>query len=407
MTSELITSSFIFPLTAPVLKGRPRKKKKVNAAQNSVLTKKRFVADIQNHLVSSPAAKRCKISEEEESASSDKSEGVLERVKVPPKAATVVQSSVPPPLTKPKVQVLPKAAAQKVPLSNPKVPPPLISSNAAKEDVRCTTQSTKPSHEQENVKVVECSRTTPMQKQAYSAVDVNLRKAEKANNNNNTVLLVKSHLADNIQRRVASAPLTSQSSSLEIRTGKILNSTVENKQPSHTHAGKNVTNTHSAENMRTIATGRADARSHSATSTRPVATTQGTVGTRVAVSTSPAVRSQPVASLPQAVSSVQPIAPKSQQFATPLVGSVSSTVKISNGVNTGAPLVTKAKPSKENEERQSRAASASEEKKENEIEQTEEPVMWKKKKKRLRMPGSVKDEVGTLNLVYHIVFSYS
>ena len=359
-----------FLFTAPVLKGRPRKKKKLSAAQNSVLKKKRFVADIQNHLVSSPAAKRCKISEEDESTSSDVSEGVLERIKVPPQAAKASQSNGPPPLVKPKVQISPNDVAPNVSVSNPKAPPPLITTESIK-DVQCSTQL---SHKQMSVKMVECSRTVPMQQQIHS-MDSKLRKLEKANNNNNTILLVKAPSADNIQPG---------------KNGKILNLSAESKPSTQQQAEKNVTNIHSMEHTRTVTAAKVDTLSP-ATSTRPPATTQGTVGTQMAVSTSPGVRRQPVASLPQPVASVQAIAPKPQQFITPMAGSTSSVGKAMDGVNTGGPLTVRSKPSKENEERQlNPAVRVSEEKKENE----------KKKKKRLRMPGSVKDEVGTGNLVY-------
>lgn len=381
-STKLSSSLFVifFLSTAPVLKGRPRKKKKLSAAQNSVLKKKRFVADIQNHLVSSPATKRCKMSEEDESASSDMSEGVLERIKVPPQAAKAAESNGPPPLVKPKVQISPKAAAPNVPVSNSKVPPPLISTNSIK-DVRCSAQL---SQKQASVKVEECSRTMPMQKQIHS-MDSKLRKLEKANNNNNNILLVKSPLADNIQSG---------------RNGKILNLSAESKEPTQQQAEKNVTNTQGIGHTRTVTAAKATTLSP-ATSTRPVATTQGTVGTQLAASTSPGVRSQPVASLPQPVTSVQAIAPKPQQFVTPMAVSTSSAGKPIDGVNTGGPLAVRSKPSKENEERPLKPlvpVCVSEEKKENELDQSEEHVVWKKKKKRLRMPGSVKDEVGTVNL---------
>ena len=405
---------YILPPSAPVLKGRPRKKKKLNATQNSVLKKKRFVEEIQNHLTNSPAAKRCKIlEEEEESASSDVSEaGVLERIKVPPQAARAAQSNGPPPLIKPRVQIISpkpseinKAAVQNVPSTNPKAPPPLISANKTKDAPRIT----QPSHEQLNVKVLECSRTTPMQKQIFST-DAKLRKVEQSNNNsnnnnnnNNTAVLVKSHLPDNIQPNMTSASFTSTSSSLESRTVKILNSSVRNNHLLHPLPGKTVTNTNNNEHIRTIPAVEADTRSSTTSSARPVTTTQGTVGTQLAVSIGPAVRSQPVASMPQPVSSAQGITSKSQQLVTPLAGST-TTVKASDDVNTGSTLSVRSKQSKENEEWQFR--SASEEKKENEKEETEEPVVWKKKKKRLRMPGSVKDEVRTLLILVTAIVRY-
>ena len=410
--NAILTVIHFFLSPAPVLKGRPRKKRRL--AQNSVLKKKRFVADIQNHLVSSPAAKRCKLSEEEESTGSDMSEGVLERIKAPPQVGRKVQSSGIPPLVKPRVQVkiavkaktaeVPKVAAQDVSLSRaeiPKVPPPLIPSNIIKADVVRTSQPLQSSRKQVNGNTTECSRTTPIQKQIYSS-NTKLRDIEKVNhnNNNNTVLLIKPRLTDRIQTKTTVAPVTrpvapvtSPSPLLDSRTGKILNSLVENKKPSNPPSGTTVTYTHSVEGMRTIPHVHADVRLHTASSTRPVTTTQGTVGTQLATSTCPVVRNQPVASLQQQpVTSVQAVAPKSQQVVTPLVvTSVSSSVNISDGVtSSGGGLPVRSKPSKENEER---PPCVSEEIKENEIEQTEEAIMWKKKK-RLRMPGSVKDEVG-------------
>lgn len=379
-----------FLSTAPVLKGRPRKKKKLNVPQNSVLRKKRFVADIQNHLGGSPVAKRCKISEEDESASSDMSEGVMEQIKVPPQAPRAAQNSDPPSLMKPKVQIIPKGATQNVPLTSP---PPLISSNSFKGDVQHSAQV---SREQVNAKTMECSQTTPMEKQIHS-VDLKLKKLEKANNNNNGIeLLDKSQPVDSIQARVTSDPLTTPSSSL-CRTVKTLTTSAENKQLLQPQAAKVATKPLSMEQARTVTAGQAEMRSLAA-NTRPVATTQGTVGTQVAVSTGPIVRTQPVASLPQPVASAQVVAPKPQQSVTLVAGSALSAVKPSDVGNTGALLSVRSKPTKENEDKQSRlTACVSEERKENEMDhRSEEPVVWKKKKKRLRMPGSVKDEVGII-----------
>ena len=91
------------------------------------------------------------------------SERVLEKIKVPPVSPRAVQNNVPPPLVKPKVQVpsdVPKAVVSNAPLTNTKTPPPLIPSDRLK-GVAVTT---KLSHEQVDMKVNECSRTTPMQK---------------------------------------------------------------------------------------------------------------------------------------------------------------------------------------------------------------------------------------------------
>ena len=391
-----------------MLKGRPRKKKKLNAAQNSVLKKKRFVADIQNHLTEAPAAKRCKLSEEEESTGSDLSEGILERTKAPPQVGPKVQSIGAPPLVKPRVQIsipdkaataeISKAAAQDVPQArgeNPKVPPPLIPSNMIRRDAGHTSQPLQSSRKHLNADMTECSRTTPIQK-VISASSTKLRDIEKVGNNNSSsnVLMIKPHLTDRNQMKVTVASVTSSSPSLESKPGKMLNSLGENRKIS-----KPVTTVTHAQSVssgvRTIPTDQADVRPHTASRTRPVTATQGAVSTHLVTSTCPAVRNQPIASLQQPNISVQAVAPKPQQAVTPLAGSTSSSVNISDGMTASGGLYVKSKPSKENEERQPRP-SISEEKKENEIEQTDESLAWKKKKKRLRMPGNVKDEVGTL-----------
>lgn len=358
------------------------------------------MADIQNHLANSPAAKRCKLSEEEESTGSDMSEGVLERTKAPPQVGRKVQSTGPPPLVKPRVQVtIPDKAetaeiSKDVPQSrgeNPKVPPPLIPSNMIKRDVVRTSQPLQSSRKQLNANITECSRTTPIQKVIY-ANSTKLRDIEKVNNNNN-VLMIKPHLTDRNQTKVTVAPATSPSPSLESKTSKMLNSMVENRKTPK--PGTTVTCTQSTvTGVRTIPAVQEDVCSHAASRTRPVTATQGTVSTHLVTSTCPIVRDQPVASLQQPSISVQAVAPKPQQNVTPLAGSTSSSVNTSDSMTVSGGLYVRSKPRKENEERQLRPC-ISEEKKENEIEQTEESVAWKKKKKRLRMPGNVKDEVGT------------
>lgn len=366
------------------------------------------MADIQNHLVNSPAAKRCRLSEEEESTGSDVSEGVLERIKAPPQVGRKVQSTGPPPLVKPRVQVtipdktetavIPKVAAQDVPMSrgeSAKVPPPLIPSNMIKVESVHTSQPLQSSRKQMNENITECSRTTPIQKAIYST-NAKIRDNERVNNNNNNdpVLLIKPRLADKIQAKMSTAPVPSPSPSLESKTGKILNSSVENKKPSNPPTGTTVTYTHSVEGVRTVPTVQASVSSHAATNSRPVMTTQGTVSTHLTTSTCTVVRSQPVASLQQPVTSVQAVAAKPQQVVTPFTGSVLSSGNTAVGMTASGGIPVRSKPSKENEERQVRPPCVSEEKKENEREQKEESVVWKKKKKRLRMPGSVKDEVG-------------
>ena len=374
------------------------------------------MADIQNHLTNSPAAKRCKLSEEEESTGSDMSEGVLERTKVPPEVGRKVQSIGPPPLVKPRVQVtipdkaettdISKVAAQDVPQSrgeNPKVPPPLIPSNMIRRDVVRTSQPLQSSRKHLNENITECSRTTPIQK-VISANSTKLRNIEKVssnnnnNNNNSNVLMIKPHLTDRNQTKVTVAPVTSSSPSLENKPGRTLNSLVENRKISK--PGTTVTHTQGVSSVvRTIPTVQADVCSHTASRTRPLTTTRGTVSTHVVTSTCATVRNQPIASLQQTNISVQAVTPKPQQAVTPLAGSMSSSVNTSDGMTATGGLYLKSKLSKENEERQLRPC-ISEEKKENEIEQTDESVAWKKKKKRLRMPGNVKDEVGTLEKVF-------
>jgi len=359
------------------------------------------------------------------------SERVLEKIKVPPVSPRAVQNNVPPPLVKPKVQVpsdVPKAVVSNAPLTNTKAPPPLIPADRLK-GVALTT---KLSHEQVDMKVNECSRTTPMQKQIYPT-DAKLRKTDQLNNNNkiNSALLVKSRLSDSVKPSLTSDSLTSVSSSSEIKTGNILNSSVRDNHGSTQAPAKSVTNTSSAEHLRTripevqaealsssvrdnhgstqapaksvtntssaehlrtrIPGVQAEALSRSSSATRPVASTQGTVGTQVAVSVSPAVRTQPVASLPQTVSSAHTIGSKTYQHVAPLAESVSTSGKPNDGLATGA---VRARDSKENEGQQFRLAT--EGKREYEKSQTEEAVAWKKKMKRLRMPGNVKDEVSIL-----------
>lgn len=335
------------------------------------------------------------------------SEGVLERVKPPPHVGHKVQSAGPPPLIKPKVQVtipdktetaeIPKVAAAQDALKsggeNVKVPPPLIPSNTIRVEIVRTSQPLQSSRKQVNANVTECSRTTPIQKAIYST-STKIRDSEKVNNNNNNNVLIKPRLADRIQSKMTVAPEPRPSSSLESKTGKILNLSMENKKPSNTPAGTTVTYTHRADSARTIQTVQADSCSRAGTNSRPVVTTQGTVSTQLATSTCPTVRSQPVASLQQPVTGVQAVATKPQQVVTPLAGSVSSSVNTADGMTTGGG---RSKPSKENEERLLRPPCVSEAKKENALEQTEESVVWKKKKKRLRMPGNVKDEVGAMS----------
>ena len=343
-------------------------------------------------MTNAPAAKRCKISEQEEGTRSDMSERVLDKIKVPPVSPRAVQNNVPPPLVKPKVQVpsdVPKAVVSNAPLTNTKAPPPLIPSDRLK-GVAVTT---KLSHEQVDVKENECSRTTPMQKQIYPT-DAKLRKTDQLNNNNkiNSALLVKSHLSDSIKPSLTSDSLKSVSSTSEIKTGNILNSSVRDNHGSTQAPAKSVTNTSSAEHLRTRIPGvQAEALSSSSSTTRPVASTQGTVGTQLAVSVSPAVRTQPVASLPQTVSSAHTIGSKTYQHLAPSAESVSTSGKPNDGLGTDA---VRARDSKENEGREFRLAT--EGKREYEKSQTEEAVAWKKKMKRLRMPGNVKDEVSIL-----------
>lgn len=367
------------------------------------------MADIQNHLVTnSPAAKRCKLSEEEESTGSDMSEGVLERTKAP-QVGRKVQSIGPPPLVKPSVQFTIPDKAETVEISEvaakdathsrgetPKVPPPLIPSNIIRGDVVRTPQPLQSSRKHSNGNITECSRTTPIQK-VICASSTKLRDLQKVNNNNNysnDVLMIKPHLTERSQTKVTVAPVTSSGHSSESKPGRIMNSLVENRKVSK--PGTTVTHTQSlSSGVRTIPTVQADVHSHSVSRTRPLTTTQGSVSTHLVTSTCPVVRDQPIASLQQPNISIQTVAPKPQQTLTPLVGSKSSSVNTCDGMTASGDLYVRSKPSKENEERQLRLG-ISEEKKENEIDQTDESVAWKKKKKRLRMPGNVKDEVGTL-----------
>ena len=368
------------------------------------------MADIQNHLVAnSPAAKRCKLSEEEESTGSDMSEGVLERTKAPPQVGRKVQSIGPPPLVKPSVQFTIPDKAETVEISEvaakdathsrgetPKVPPPLIPSNIIRGDVVRTPQPLQSSRKHSNGNITECSRTTPIQK-VICASSTKLRDLQKVNNNNNysnDVLMIKPHLTERSQTKATVAPVTSSGPSSESKPGRIMNSLVENRKVSK--PGTTVTHTQSlSSGVRTIPTVQADVHSHSVSRTRPLTTTQGSVSTHLVTSTCPVVRDQPIASLQQPNISIQTVAPKPQQTLTPLVGSKSSSVNTCDGMTASGDLYVRSKPSKENEERQLRLG-ISEEKKENEIDQTDESVAWKKKKKRLRMPGNVKDEVGTL-----------
>ena len=324
------------------------------------------------------------------------SERVLERIKVLPVSPRAEHKNVPPPLVKPKVQVtstkpsdVPKAVVPNAPVTNTTAPPPLIPSDRLKS----VTVTTKLSQEQVDMKVNECSRTTPMQKQIYPT-DAKLRKTDQLNNNNkiNCALLVKSHLSDSVKPCLTSDSLTSARSSSEIKTGNVLNSSVRDNHGSTQAPAESVTNTSSAEHLRTRIPGvQAEALSSSSSATRPVASTQGTVGTQLAVSVSPAGRTQPVASLPQTVSSAHTIGSKTYQHVAPFAESVSTSVKPSDGLGTSA---VKATDSKENEGQQFRLAK--EGKREYEKSQTEEAVAWKKKMKRLRMPGNVKDEVSIL-----------
>ena len=119
-----------------------------------MLKKKRFVADIQNHLENSPAVSRFKLSEGEESTSSDMSVGVQDKIKAPPAVGRKTKSNGPPPLIKPGIQAnntekaktaeIQKIAAQDVPLAkgeHTKIPPPLFPSSKIKEDMVCLSQS--------------------------------------------------------------------------------------------------------------------------------------------------------------------------------------------------------------------------------------------------------------------------
>ncbi|PFX32546.1 AT-rich interactive domain-containing protein 5B [Stylophora pistillata] len=375
---------------APVLKGRPRKKKKL-AAENNVLKKKRFVADIQNHLENSPAAKRCKVSEGEESTSSDMSEGVQDKRRAPPAVGRKTKTNGPPPLIKPGIQVsdtekaktaeILKIAAQDMPLAkveHTKIPPPLLPSSKIKADMVCLSQPLQSSPKEISANISECSRTTPIQKQVFSS-STKLRDVENSLNIKKTVSLMKPHLTNRVRTNVAVIPASSPSSTSESRTSRLPNSFTEMKKTSN---GTAVTYTHKGDNLRTHPAVQADVHSATVLSTRPVTTTQGTISTQPAASTCTVMRSQPVACLPQPISSVQSVPAKSLQNATPIPGPISSSVNIVD--------VTKSRFSKENGEKIFRTPSVSDEKKENEM---EESVMRKKKKKRLREPGNFKDEV--------------
>ncbi|XP_068745185.1 AT-rich interactive domain-containing protein 5B-like isoform X1 [Montipora capricornis] len=373
---------------APVLKGRPRKKRRFSAPQNNVLKKKRLMADIQNHLTSVPSAKRVKVSHGDESASSDLSEDVLQRTNVPQNVTKAVQNSDPLPLEKPKVQAVPKVVVPVVLLAHP---PPLISTKSNVDAQQLT---------QEQPKMTECSQTTPMQNHVISSKNTSSTKDERVSGGTNAVLLDEAAKEGSIHTRVTSALLTKPSVSLDSQSGKMQNSSLEKVKVKKT----GIIN-HIKELTQTITTDLIETSSFPSNS-QPVATTQGTFETQLAVSTGPVKRIQPVATLSQPVIGAQPISSRPQRHTAPLSGTVSSGVKSSNvaeavscgmgGKTADSSSSVGSKPSKENDERLQQprlTPKVSNKKKENEIEQPEEAVAWKKKKKRLRMPGSVKDEV--------------
>lgn len=368
---------------APVLKGRPRKKRKSSAPQNCVAKKKRLVSEIENHIDSFSSAKRSKLSEGDESASSDISEGVMERSRVPSNTAKAAPSIDPLPSINPKVQ----AISNIVPMTPLAHPPPLISAKSNK-----GTQHLR----QEQNKMTECSRTIPMQKLVVCSKES--RKDDKVGKNADSVLLNGTAKAESLHTREKNDLLSKSSTFLESQSDSNLRSSLEVVHPQNVeNAG---TSNQSKELAKTIVTNLADESSFSRSS-RPVATTQGTFGPQVEVSTGPVVRIQPVASLAQPVVSSRAVLPRLHQPERPLPLTVSSGIKTTNvavtvssgnsSVTADSSLHVKSKPSLENEERL--PVFVSNKKKENKVDKTEEAIAWKKKKKRLRMPGSVKDEI--------------
>lgn len=368
---------------APVLKGRPRKKRKSSAPQNCVAKKKRLVSEIENHIDSFSSSKRSKLSEGDESASSDISEGVMERSKVPSNAGKAAPSIDPLPSINPKVQ----AISNIVPMTPLAHPPPLISAKSNK-----GTQHLR----QEQNKMTECSRTIPMQKLVVCSKES--RKDDKVGKNADSVLLNGTAKAESLHTREKNDLLSESSTFLESQSDSNLRSSLEVVHPQNVeNAG---TSNQSKELAKTIVSNLADESSFSRSS-RPVATTQGTFGPQVEVSTGPVVRIQPVASLAQPVVSSRAVLPRPHQPERPLPLTVSSGIKTTNvavtvssgisSVTANSSLHVKSKPSLENEERL--PVFVSNKKKENKVDKTEEAIAWKKKKKRLRMPGSVKDEV--------------
>ena len=343
------------------------------------------MSEIQNHIDSFSSAKRSKLSEGDESTSSDFSEGVLERSKVPSNAAKAAPSYDSLPSVNPKVQAIPNI----VPVTPLAHPPPLISAKSNK-----GTQHLK----QEQNRMTECSRTIPMQELVVCSKES--RKDDKVGKNANSVLLDGTAKVEGLHAREKSDLLSKSSTFLESQSDNIQRSSLEVVQPLTLNVKNVRTSNQSKELAKTIVADLADESSFSH-SARPVATTQGTFGPQVEVSTGPVVRTQPVASLAQPVVSSHAVLPRPHQQEKPLPLTVSSGIKTTNvavTVSSGIGSVTannslhvKSKPSLENEERL--PLFVSNKKKENKVEKTEEAIAWKKKKKRLRMPGSVKDEV--------------
>ena len=149
---EVTFISYIFLGTAPVLKGRPRRKKKLKGVPlTSVLKKKKFLADIQNCLSEDQRPIKKFKSSDEEDTESDRSEASTKSFESVPECLTKmsVQKQGPPPLLKPPVQIktvkINNISEQNGRIKNqqpllqqsdaPSKVPPLIPANKAKQNV--------------------------------------------------------------------------------------------------------------------------------------------------------------------------------------------------------------------------------------------------------------------------------
>ena len=383
------------------------------------------MADIQNHLISH-LRKKSKWSEEEESAESDRSEDVLEKIKSLPQKVSSDQNNGPPPLIKSRIEIktvqrssidLKNVPGQDVSHTRGErhgIPPPLIPSNQAKGNIPVLAQK-KPSHEQ-NGPGWNHSRTdsgfaqlSSSEKQVTEAQDVISYPTTGSARSTSKSLLVKK-----IQAKVNMVPVISSYGTPSKNT-PMKTSVTSNCQTLQNVAV--VTNSQHVESLKLS----------TMLSARPTSSADG--GVCIGLETSqkpekPDVCAQP-ATPRQLVSSVQrsgtttPVGTSLQSNTIPVsVHTVTSSVNMVYGtpipssraevikrVTSNCDVTAKTVVNKESNIRQLRLQSASESTTDENEAVNVEPVLWRKKK-RLRMPGSIKDEVlVALRINVHVLSS--